>query len=462
MVTPLRVDGADISHYQNGKLDLAAAKKAGLKFLYHKATEGTGYVDPNFGKRRAEAAAAGLPFGGYHFARPAKGDAEDEAKHFVSVVKPKVGDVLPVLDLEVDGGLNKNELWAWAVTFVKTVKKLTGFETIVYGPFFGDREVPWLRWVPRYNNTNTPPSTPWDIWQFSNGQYGVPHTLTGLGAVDLNVFHKSCSLQDIVIPKPQTKPKRKTQRVHVMHTSMQFSDKTPQKQADVQAILARAQSRGVAWITGTEGGAGSKDLIAALEKQGPKFGYRLWTHPSTDAWILVSESFISGGWKGYWGGPIIPGEAKKHTSKGVLAVSFDNAALGRITVIAAHYLTKGRPDAKSPEYRQFVEENEKLATAIGQYAKKAAAGGALSFYGGDQNIVDRTDDTFFGQPLTSAWDELDKYESTGHGNIDVIASYDGDGRVSAAYIRALDDTEFMLNTDHFAVEAGFDIKLLKQ
>jgi hypothetical protein len=72
---------------------------------------------------------------------------------------------------------------------------------------------------------------------------------------------------------------------------------------------------------------------------------------------------------------------------------------------------------------------------------------------------DRKTDTFFVAPMTSAWDELDKYENTGHGPIDVIASYDHDGRVKAKYIRALDDKEFSLHTDHFLIEAGFDVRL---
>lgn len=463
-VTPNRVDGADISHHQDGKLDLAASRKAGLKFLYHKVSEGNTYVDPNYARRRAEADAAGISFGGYHFARPEKGDAETEAKHFIENLKPKPGDALPVLDLEVAGGLTQDQLWTWANTFVSTVKKLTGFDVIVYGPYFADRKVPWLRWVPRYNNTNTPPTGPWDIWQFSDGAYGIPRSFPGLGAVDLNTFRDGLGLRDILIPKakPPVVHHPDAVRVNCMHTSMQFSDATPQKKSDVLSILGRAKDRGVAWITGTEGGAGSQDLIAALKTQAPKYGYRLWTHPATDAWILVSEAFIDGGWKGYWGGEVVPGEAHKHTTKGVLAVGFDNAKLGRINIIAAHYLTKGRPDAHDPTYSQFVKENRDLATAIGKYAAEAGAGSALVFYGGDQNIVDRTSDSFFGQPLTSVWDELGKWESTGHGNIDVIASYDNDGRVTAAYINALDDTEFNLNTDHFAVEAGFDIKPLKQ
>jgi hypothetical protein len=102
-----------------------------------------------------------------------------------------------------------------------------------------------------------------------------------------------------------------------------------------------------------------------------------------------------------------------------------------------------------------------LAQAIGALAEEKGAGNALVFYGGDQNIVDRTYDTFLGQAdLTSCWDELQRWENTGHGNIDVIASYDRDGRVRCLKATVLDDTEFPLFTDHWYVEAIYGIGAL--
>lgn len=210
MVTPLRIDGADISHHQGGRLDLRRSKQAGLKFLYHKVTEGTTYVDDHYDGRRVEAAKAGLVFGAYHFAQPSRTDAVREARHFLKHAKVRPGDALPVLDLEVDNGLNESELYTWAVAFAKEVKRITGVLPMVYGPYFGRRKVPWLRWVPRYNNDNTPPTIPWDIWQFSNGRYGVPHSMPGLGDVDLNHFARGIKLGDIKIPLEDNNPVEKT------------------------------------------------------------------------------------------------------------------------------------------------------------------------------------------------------------------------------------------------------------
>ena len=249
----------------------------------------------------------------------------------------------------------------------------------------------------------------------------------------------------------------KAERVHVQHISGQFNDTDKQHLDDARAIFARAKARKVAWITGTEGGTGAGNWPAALKQEARVHGYHIYQPGGASDWIAVAKSFAPGGIKGYLGPVVIPGKAGAHSHKRVVAVEFRNPALGDIHVIAGHYLTKGRPDAKSPEYRVNLAKNRLLAKAISEYAVKVGAGSDLVFYGGDQNIVDRNNDTFFGGPLTSVWDELKMWENTGHGNIDVIASYDRDARVKAGYIRALDDKEWFLHTDHFAVEAGFDI-----
>lgn len=251
----------------------------------------------------------------------------------------------------------------------------------------------------------------------------------------------------------------KTVRLHVGHWSAQFSDTPGQQATDAEAVFARAQRRKEAWITGTEGGG--REFRALLRTAAEKYGYRFFFKGPNDAWLAVRKDLIAGNVSVEMEVVTKAGEGfGPHGDRGVLAVSFDTKNLGRITVLACHYLTRGRPGAKTAEYRQNVEINARLAAKVGELAKRLGAGSALVFYGGDQNIVDRDEDTFMGQPLTSSWDELEKWENTGHGNIDVIASYDKDGRVVAVYCRALDDTEFKLFGDHFLVESGFDVVAL--
>lgn len=262
-------------------------------------------------------------------------------------------------------------------------------------------------------------------------------------------------------------------RIRVGHVSMQFSDTPKQHTQDVNKIFARAQRRRIAWITGTEAGPGSGRLgnkIVAVARQN---GYRAWV-PSvqsegrgqhTDSWVAVRESFIGTDWKrGYI--PAIPGsgsledesmnpDKKRWAPKGLAHVSFKaaNPELGQISIGSAHYLTGG----KSPN-SPYSKMNQKLAEVIGEWATEQGKGPALVFYGGDQNMNDRKADTFFGEDLTSTWDELKKWPNTGHGNIDVIATYNKDGRVEALRAEAFNDNRFRLHTDHFFIEAVLSVR----
>lgn len=258
--------------------------------------------------------------------------------------------------------------------------------------------------------------------------------------------------------------------VDVAHSSMQFSDKPKQQRQDVGDLFERAKQKDYWWITGTEAGPAS-DLAEYLQNLGKDAGYRVFSPKApTDSWLAVAESRIHSGWDaGYT--PVIPGSAElykaiktdphqfpKWAPKGIVHSGWHNRDLGGLHVATAHYLTHGRKPGQGDKGVDHYHWNNVLADEIGSWARHAGGGKDLAFYGGDQNIVDRLEDTFFGNPLTSAWDELEKWENTGHGNIDVIASFDKDGRTKAKYIRALDDTEFKQNTDHFLVEAGFEIR----
>jgi len=241
----------------------------------------------------------------------------------------------------------------------------------------------------------------------------------------------------------------------VMHCSMQFSDNTKQKQADAKKIIARARNRNVAWITGTEAGAGkSMDLRAALEKECKANDYRFMV--KSDTWIAVDRALISP--NSYSDGFIQShaAQAGKHSQLGISWVQFNSDGLGTVSVGASHYMTKGRKPGDP-----FYAMNRDLTVAIGKWGKERGAGSRLAFYGADANIPDRLDDTFLGQPFTTLADELHDWQNTGHGSIDVIASYDGDGRVKGKYWRVLDDKEFFLNTDHFACEGGFVVRTIK-
>lgn len=245
-------------------------------------------------------------------------------------------------------------------------------------------------------------------------------------------------------------------RLRLAHISLQFNDSARQKTGDLEKLFRRAKRKNWAWVTGTEAGGGSGVLLTYLPHIARQNGYRFYRPPMTDSWVAVRENLIDGDWETYWD-LVIPGVAKQYTSKGVGAVKFLNNQLGMLCIIFCHLQTRGK-NPGDPRY----DQNWKLNKAIGAYALEAGKGTDLVFYGGDQNIVDRTHDTFMGEPLVSAWDELTKYQNTGHGNIDVLAKLKKDRRTEIQWIHALSDKKFFLHTDHFLVEAVYRIKKLRK
>src|ERR1035437_6070836 len=61
--------GIDVSHWQGTGINWASVKTSGVTFAWAKASEGTGYTDNTFAVNEANAKAAGVLIGAYHFAR---------------------------------------------------------------------------------------------------------------------------------------------------------------------------------------------------------------------------------------------------------------------------------------------------------------------------------------------------------------------------------------------------------
>lgn len=194
-MTKQRIDGVDLSHWQAKlAIDWAKAKAGGVKFVVHKATEGLSYVDPSYATRRAETHANGVIFGAYHFARPAVGNARAEAKFFLDHATPRKGELIPMLDLEAnDHNMTQAELTRWVRNWFRYVFKHSDARRgWLYTHFDLDSKPKGVfLWVPRYSDTNAAPRVPkpfwrWRIWQFSDGRYGVPNSVPGIGNVDIN------------------------------------------------------------------------------------------------------------------------------------------------------------------------------------------------------------------------------------------------------------------------------------
>lgn len=204
-------DMVDLSHWNGGAIDFHAAQGDGVQGFYHKATEGGSYVDPKFAERERQALLTKARFGGYHFAR--RGFAKSQAKHFLSVAQPKPGDLRPMLDLEDAkmGGWSIAKRTRWVGKWVAVVQEATGVEPVIYTRFPLADNFNCPLWVARYSDAMAAPSVPspwkaWSIWQFTNGQFGSPNTVAGIGRCDINTFNRGITV-DLLTIADQRKPK---------------------------------------------------------------------------------------------------------------------------------------------------------------------------------------------------------------------------------------------------------------
>src|ERR1044072_4871946 len=100
--------GHDVSSYQSASLNWASLKSNGLVFAWAKATEGLTVNDSDYTTFQANAKAAGVLIGSYHFAHPelhiGPAGADQEAAHFWSIasnyIKSGGAYLMPTLDSE--------------------------------------------------------------------------------------------------------------------------------------------------------------------------------------------------------------------------------------------------------------------------------------------------------------------------------------------------------------------------
>jgi hypothetical protein len=106
------------------------------------------------------------------------------------------GDLAPVLDLEVSGGLSPAPLAAWVHTYLSTVAALTGRSPILYTyPYFwasamaGDRTFSqYPLWIASYSSSAPRPLGGWPAYAF--WQYTDSGTISGIPTkVDVSVFN---------------------------------------------------------------------------------------------------------------------------------------------------------------------------------------------------------------------------------------------------------------------------------
>lgn len=198
-------DGIDVSR-SNGVIRWQeVAKDKRIKYVFVKATEGQGYVDPRYRRNINGARKAGLKVGSYHFFT-SKSSATDQFLHFKSVVRKNEQDLVPVLDVEekgIKGRWKGKQLVDSVKVFAELVKKHYGKYPIIYsGESFYNKELcaqfnRYYLFVANYNRYAPAiyGKGKCNIWQYS--EHGHLH---GIGVyVDLSRFMNGTTVADLML-----------------------------------------------------------------------------------------------------------------------------------------------------------------------------------------------------------------------------------------------------------------------
>lgn len=209
--------GWDASHYDwdRGPVDLAAARADGIEFFTHKASEGTGYTDPQFAYAMARARNAGMPLiGAYCVNR--RGDQGPQVDKHIRVLDqcaPFWRTEPFLVQLDCERWSDKDGVYAWEPSLAEIhawcdiFMSRTGgrLVPIVYAPkwVYGDSGLRGLRyplWASSYGTNpdvhyrQAYPGDGSSRWTAYSGvtptilQFGSRTTIGAQGVCDANAF----------------------------------------------------------------------------------------------------------------------------------------------------------------------------------------------------------------------------------------------------------------------------------
>ena len=190
----MTLNGIDISSYQSG-IDLTVVP---CDFVIIKATQGTGYVNPDCDRAYQQAKRAGKLRGTYHYV--GGGNAVAEADYYVNNIKGYLRDGLLAIDWEAE----QNSAWgneAYLEQLVRRVIERTGIKPLIYSMASRYAQVAAVAkkldcglWVAEYMDMNPTgyQAHPWreGVYGCAIRQYASTGRLNGWGGnLDLNIAY---------------------------------------------------------------------------------------------------------------------------------------------------------------------------------------------------------------------------------------------------------------------------------
>ena len=192
----MALNGIDIASYQAG-LDFS---KVPCDFAIIKATQGTGYTNPDCVRAVEQAMSLGKGVGVYHYI--SGGNAVAEANFFINSILNWIGKVMICLDWELD----QNSAWgneSYLEQVINHVIERTGVPPMIYAPASRYNQVAEVAkrhncglWIAQYADMNPTgyQNTPWNEGAYTCAirQYSGSGRLNGWnGDLDLDKFYGS-------------------------------------------------------------------------------------------------------------------------------------------------------------------------------------------------------------------------------------------------------------------------------
>ncbi|MFJ4222056.1 GH25 family lysozyme [Curtobacterium luteum] len=175
---PGRIQGFDISAWQPS-VNFLAAYRAGARFVYVKATEGTSYVSSTYEQQYATAKQRNLYRGGYVYAQPSQASGAATANYFFAHGGQWSADgktLPPLLDIEYGSasqgtcyGKSWSQMRSWIKDFSNTVYQKTKRYPAIY------TTTDW--WKRCTNNSNQFSSNPLFVALYPVHDFTTPGTL---------------------------------------------------------------------------------------------------------------------------------------------------------------------------------------------------------------------------------------------------------------------------------------------
>ena len=179
--------GIDISHH-NGAINWEEVKKSKhpINYVFIKATEGQKLVDKRFYYNWEKATENGYIKGAYHFYIP-EINSVTQFNNFSSTVKLEKGDLFPVLDIEKESRLGRDNLIKGIRNWINLCEKKYGVKPILYTgrkfytKFLSDEFSDCPLWIASYTNEEKVNGIDWDLHQFTKKVVvkGIPENVDG-------------------------------------------------------------------------------------------------------------------------------------------------------------------------------------------------------------------------------------------------------------------------------------------